>query len=790
MSRSVQREIDREKDLVETVNAINASVLSGATQSAYEARESLLSKYPGLDTNEMLHEAVLQISEKQREQVHIVNEPLPALVDDPAAPAATAVVLSHRMGQAVGGVADYVVYVLAGGSIFALDASSGDVLWRRFVGLETTTFPQPLSNAAALSDAIAADQRTQEVLRLDAKTGTLVWRLPIGEPFADPVIIEDRVYIAARSGKLYIVDTATGNAASHVLIPQSLETGPVVSDRRPYFYQLGDQDNLYVISRETLECKEVFYIGHRRGTIAVPPVMALGYLFVVENAGPDFCQLHIIATDQEGLNLKYAQKTERLQGQVLVPPVAGRRRVLVATDLRAVELYDVDPNNASTTPVTSAGRNNATAEAPIISYPLLTSGYMWIANNRFTKYQVQASTGKLPSEWVQDEQDVYVAPLQLIQDVIIHVRRRQGAAGFTVAATRVNDKDPSWQTEIAVPSRSISVKGEKIESVTARGRLFEVDPASMSQGIVTQAKASATRDDRLVLALTDAIDMGSGQWGFAPRSGYNQIVFYRPEGENAGLRLLTLTVPLGDASIEPTPFEGGLLVPQRDGRVALSDTTTGADKADPFHPEIEAGTDTRWNGAAVLDGGKEFVISNDRQRIYRVGISEKPQLHLQELSSLAVSERFFGPLAALEKVCYGTTRAGAGDTLVGFELPALKEAQKWPLKGRVRWGPQRVGDLVLLATDTELICVDGQPQPRWNVALEHAPLVGLPWVVDTQLLLATDDGMLLRIDAANGDTVAAVNVGEPLTWGPIPYQDRWLVAGKCGVLMMVANPSP
>ena len=100
---------------------------------------------------------------------------------------------------------------------------------------------------------------------------------------------------------------------------------------------------------------------------------------------------------------------------------------------------------------------------------------MWIANNRFTKYQVQASTGKLPSEWVQDEQDVYVGPLQLVRDMIVHVRRRQGTLGYTVAATRVNDKDPSWQTEIAVPIRNIAVKGETIESVTARGRLFEVD---------------------------------------------------------------------------------------------------------------------------------------------------------------------------------------------------------------------------------------------------------------------------------------------------------------------------
>ncbi len=712
----VQREINRETSLRETVAAINQSVAAGETKAAYEVREALLSQYPGLDTNELLHEAVLKISDKARERVQLVKEPLQAKTDDPAPATAQAIVLSHRMGQAVGGVTDYVVYVLAEGSIFALDASTGNVLWRRFVGMDTTMYPQSLSTAAPRSDAIAVDQRSQELMRLDAQSGKLLWRLPIGEPFATPVILEDRIYVSARSGKIYVVDSATGNVAAHILIPQPLDTPADVTDRRPYFYQLGDQDNLYVISRDTLECKEVFYVGHKRGTIAVPPVMALGYLFIAENVGPDFCNLHIIATDQNGLNLKYAQDTQRLQGQVLVPPVAGRRRVLVVTDSRAVELFAVDPNNPNARPVTTAGRINATSETPILSYPLLDSGYMWTANNRFTKYQVQVTTGKLPTEWVLDEQDVYVAPLQLMQDVIIHVRRRQSAPGFTVAATRINDKDPSWQTEIAVPPRSLTVKGNKIESVTARGRLFEVDPASVPTGIVTEATASATRDERLVLSLTDGIEMGEGQFAFTARSGYNQIVFYKPQGDNAGLRLLTLTVPLGEASIEPIPFGGGLLVPLRDGLITLADPVTGADRVDPFQPEIEAGSVTHWNRGTVLDGGQEFVISNDRQKVFRVGIDDKPRPHLQQRTGVTVSDRMFGPLAALSAVCYGVTRGGSGDALVNFDVARFEGIAKGPaeracvLGSAARWRPGLAGDRLR---------IDG-PRRRAAAALDRA----------------------------------------------------------------------
>ena len=126
---------------------------------------------------------MLKISEKERERVRIVNEPLASANDDPSLAHLPQVVLSHRMGQPLASVLNRVVYTLAGGSIFALDASTGDVLWRRFVGFETTHGPLPLSPLPG-ADALAVDQRRQEIMRLEARTGKLLWRLAISEPFA------------------------------------------------------------------------------------------------------------------------------------------------------------------------------------------------------------------------------------------------------------------------------------------------------------------------------------------------------------------------------------------------------------------------------------------------------------------------------------------------------------------------------------------------------------------------------------------------------------------------------
>ncbi|MFW6170229.1 MAG: PQQ-binding-like beta-propeller repeat protein, partial [Planctomycetota bacterium] len=785
--KRVQREIERERTLVETVERIRAAVASGDTEAAYAARQALLNQYPGLDVDERLREAVLAISEKEQEKVERVEEPLQAAdqAEDQAEGSSEhqSVILSHGRGEAVAGASGYVAFVLAGGTVFALDASTGDLLWHRFVGMETTTHPFPVSNSPG-ADAIVVDRRGEEVMRLEAQSGGVVWRLVIGEPFAEPVRLDNHLYVSCRSGRLLPIDTATGEVTEHVRIPQPLEVGPGASPRRSQLYQPADQDNVYVIDSETLECREVFYTGHKPGTIAVPPALAFGYLFILENSGPDFSDLHVLQYDEEGLNLKPARSRARLQGQVLVPPLVGRRRVLVATDRRQVKLYDLEQDG-----VTAWEGLHGTSEDPIISYPLLKGGYMWIANDRLTKYQVQATTGKLPVEWALSERDVYVEPLRLVGDTIIHIRQRKGVAGYSVGATRINEKTPSWETELAVPVRNMVADGETIQVVNSRGRLFEITEKERAAGIVAEAKASALRDERLMLSLSDAVKAADGVWALSPKSGYNQVLFHRATEKNAGLKPLTLRVSSGQAATQPTPFGDGLIVPLKNGQIVLVDATTGAEQVRPFHPRIEPETETDWRRAAVVDEEGGFVIANGERRIYHVGIGEKPQRHLKERGSSRVAEDVTGPLASIGNVVFVTTRSTAGDTLRGFALPELKQVESWPLSGRLRWGPVRVGERVLVATDSELMCMDARGKRQWAASWEYGPLVGKPLLLDQQLLLATDSGTVLALDAAEGDVLGSVDVGEPLEWGPVVFQQQLCVAARSGVLFVVARPS-
>jgi hypothetical protein len=394
---------------------------------------------------------------------------------------------------------------------------------------------------------------------------------------------------------------------------------------------------------------------------------------------------------------------------------------------------------------------------------------------------------------VQDEQDAYVAPLQLIRDVVIHVRQRQASPGLTVAALRVNEQEPAWQTELAVPALGMFVDGERVDIVTARGRLYRAGPGELERRVLPEAQASAVRDERLVLSLAATCDLGNGLHVLSPRDGYTQLVVHQPANVDQPLRLLTLAIPAGEATTEPVALGGGLLIPLSSGSVRLVDVVSGAEQARPFLPSIPTGTATTWNRPAAYlapTGQAEFAIANNHRALYCVGIKDAPARQLAELKNVVLDGDLVGPLAVAGGTGYGVLRTGTEDTLAGFTLATAAATQRSPLAGRLAWGPTPVGQEVWLATEQELLCWDGAGQLRWKLALEQGPLTGPALAGDSRVWVTAAEGHLLQIDPVQGAVTAVVTLGEPLASGPVAYGDRLLVAGMSGTVFVAGTTSP
>ncbi len=796
-----ERNINRTKRLAEAVKAIREAADAGNTVEAYRIRDSLLrgekneageyvtNPYPELEVHPDLKEVVSHITEKERGLVKIVEEPMESSSDDHPAPSDFQVALASRRGEGAGASEKQVVFFLARGALYGLQATTGKMLWRRFVGHETLAAPQPLSKQPG-ADVIAVDSRHDELLCLKDQTGDLKWRLPVGEPFSDFVIHGKKVLLATKSGKVLSVDTETGQAKG-VVIPQQLQVSPGTSKLR-HLYQVGSHSNLYVLDEESLECKEVHYLGHKPGTVETPPVMVLGHLFVAVNSGDDYCDLHILTVDENGLSIDSAKKPSiRLNGHIVVPPLLASARVVVVTDLGAIHVLEVNPANADEPVQNAVEPLVGSFTTPLTGYAVLDAGTLYLGNDQFTKYAIQTTTTELLSKWIKNKRDTFVAPPLIMRDTVFHLRRRQDSPSYTAAAIHADDGKMLWEVDLATPAALLTVDLDKnvIHSISAQAELFEATSEVFQAKILDQPTLAAVGAARTV-AFSEATPMENGRWAFSSPDDRKKIVVYDPNAVSASGRLQTRVVKAaGEANptAGPVYFEGGLLLPLDNGQVVLVDPATGEGKVLPFQPNLEGGVKVHWRRAAVIgNDAKEFVIADDRRKLYRVGINNQDQPHLADLAQAELEVEITSALAAAGDTVYGVVRGPGGDTVLSFAASDLSVGREWPQEGRIIWGPEQLGDVVLMESDQEgLLCFETGQKQRWTSAMKYGALAGRPLQQGNDFILTSADGVVWLISGADGTESTKKELGEPLGGGAVEFDTWLLLPGSDGCLHVI-----
>ncbi|MEE2990527.1 MAG: PQQ-binding-like beta-propeller repeat protein, partial [Planctomycetota bacterium] len=474
---SLTRHIDRAMELKSTITQMLKSAEEGNTRQAFSHRQQLLMEFPELENDQQLLQAVLEISQREQQLISPGKLTFTTTDSDHGLPEEETLIVATREGTSIAGIERDVVFVLAGGSVYGVEVGSGQVRWRRFVGFETKVHPQRTSLEPG-ADAILVDGKRNELLRLDSDDGKLVWRLEVNTSFTDPLIVNDQILIniqpasSNETSSLLRVDIQTGKVLSQVLYPMNLSTTPAYDPESRQFYQLGDHTNLYVISEETGACEDVLYVGHGNESARVGAVAAVGYVLVCENIEDDRCIIKIYVKDKKTGKLKLAQRPLSMKGKVVVPPLQYERRVLVATDLGEIRVLEVDPN--VTPPVQELAGIAASFTSPVVQYPLVEGGLLWIGGKQFARYKVQAVLGELTLDWIDNDGDLFVAPIQRSQDVVIHVRQQQGATAVTISGQPVDARRPSWQTRVGgTSSVSIDRQNNLVRAITSQAGVFQ-----------------------------------------------------------------------------------------------------------------------------------------------------------------------------------------------------------------------------------------------------------------------------------------------------------------------------
>ena len=416
--------------------------------------------------------------------------------------------------------------------------------------------PMPFS-AEPGSDVPAVDMARNDLLRLEGSSGRIRWRQSIGEPFdAYPVIAGENVLVATRSGKLITIAAATGEWLGYVQVPQSLRAAPVVDPHLVLVYQVADHTNVFITSLADHTCKNVAYLEHEPGTVLTTPVVVDDFLLVAINSGAHDATLNVflIQPPKAGKPESWLKPVQQVEasGHVQTPPYLDGRRLLVVTSNGSVRIFQIGATGEKT-PLHPLADAIADGGENLVRFHLLQGGQFWIADNRLTKYDVQAARGRLVPSSVEGQDSVYLQPPLAVGPSVVTVRRKIGLPGAVVCAMPMQPQDAErqeggldhfWETELAAPlaAEPLLARDGNLFAVTARGTVFKIEPAQLAKGVLSQPTAVPS-PILFPAPVRHVAPLPGGRLAISSGKGSKQVGIYDPF--NAPTKVSALNVPDG-----------------------------------------------------------------------------------------------------------------------------------------------------------------------------------------------------------------------------------------------------
>lgn len=781
----IQRRQQQQSDLEEAIAKIKSAVAAGETAEAFAAQEALTEAHPSLMANERLAEAVKSISAAEQQNIQFVEEPLePAGEAESPNVVAVLAVANRRVAGEAPSSGTYCVQVDS--AAYGLDAATGQVKWRRYVGPSVDSV-EPLSIEG---DVVLVEWREgqggqpqQTLARVASDTGDVVWRLTLDDQVARPVPSGDQLLLAGRSGKLHVVDAKSGTRRGYVQFAQPLRTPPTVDASSNAIYVVGERSSIYTLSAGDYTCLGVYYTNHARQSVVAPVASVLNNVVLVENDGATSSQLHLYTKDGNGAIGGMAAE-KRLSGRVTSRPLVDGRRLTVLTDLGQVSVFEVSAS-ADAEPITLLAERSGRGGQPATRPGVVADNHIWLGENALAKYSISPTGNRLTVVPLSNDynRSQFLGSLDARDGVLFHTRARRRRAGFTVTACSTEDGKAFWETDLAAPPADdplASTSPTALIEADANGQVYRFDPAAIRTRVQNESLNSNSGEDGTPVIYQYATLLAQGAAVFGSQ-GASEALLYSPSAQQPLTR-----VRLDSAlAARPVVFGEGWVAPLSVGQVFVLDAKTGQPLAAPFQPALEAGRSVEWKVPATTDD-QQLLLTDGVSKVY---LLEQQSGGSSELVAATQADLAVAPLRS-GFVPVGNVAIAVAETgeIAVHQLPTLDVGETLSAGGTPVWGPYAAGELVVLSTGSQLIAIGGDGQIAWQVPLEVAKLAGPPVVAGETLVVASEDGNVVQFALADGSETGRIHAGEPIVAGPVLFNGRLVVSARDASLIVLESP--
>jgi len=785
--RTIEGFIKKENDYGTALVTIKGLGEEGQTEQAFKEFQVLTRQYGDLGARAELRELMVKTSELESKLIKPADVAIAAVTEKAPSIIEKTFVMGSIAGSPDEGLQGEVIPTLVDGSVLGFDAGTGEIVWRQFVGLGASIAPQKMGEEHVL----VADVGNNDLLKLDLASGSLVWRVPIGEKFLTPALTPEKLVVTTATGKLLRLDPATGNLIGSAQLPQGANARCFISEQDPLIYQVGLKSNLYVIGTEDMQCKETYYLGHYSGSISVPPFMYNGHLIVLVNGG-DYCDMFVLRPKENGMQL--GPDPVQVIRRVANGPVTRHlqrygRWMLVVSDNGQMVILEFNQGDDKT-PISKFASESFESKDGQASYIETDGSSLWVCGTGAAFYKVKRNLGKFDLKVLKHGTDSFVAPCLKLDDKLFHVRKRIGSGMVSASLVDANTLEPIWRNDFGgeVAGPVVAIDGKQF-AVSSQGDLFDMSSAAGNQFVRQTAKASTVIEN---LKFTKTSNLADGAWVSVGGMGSREFATF--DAASGGLQLTSYASPADNPACEPIVVGGQLIVANLNGQVAAVDPATGGMKGEAFLPPVTPGKSVRWIRPVQVSEDQIAIatqVGDDSgaaaSTVYVLNIEKGRSIGKN--GSLESTGNYVGKLATAGGSVFAVNRIDDADALLKLD-DAATETGRVALAGHVVDGPWAVdaGILVLLDSD-QLVLFDEALVQKWVRNVSSDRFACPPQTISGQLALVLQNGKVTFVDAATGNDLNVTDLGQPIVHAPTFADGKVYFSGMDGTVHVMTDGS-
>ena len=748
----------------------------GQTDKAFAVYNKLIRAYGDLRANEQLRQEIRAVSQMESQLVKAVEPNDAQSTGFRSSPIQSSVILSSQTGTPIPSLTGEIVPVLADGSVYGMDLGDGAVRWRHFVGYQTDIQPFLTDN----DNVLIADQHVHDLLVVESGTGNLIWRIEIGEPFLEPQIDGDNIYLTSESGLLRRISLADGAVKASVKIPQNANVPMVRFGRQNVLIQPGSYSNLYVLSDDNLECQNVIYTGHRPGSVFAKPVVWNSFVLLCVNTS-GACDLYVLGPEPETEKIDLVQRIVPItRGIVAGAPSRFGRFMLINSEDGDLKILEADSAN-DTSPIRVLDSEKFENQEKTRTYVTTAGSQMWIASSGIMRYKVSRSLGAFDRQVVSDSDDTFVGPLRKVGDTIVHVRKRSESSLTSVSAVDSKTLKQIWRTDIGGPLAGPPILfDDQIAAISSQGDLFKFDQNVNNDLVATQQVKSSKIIQNLLFDQT--IPLGNQTAVCIGPPSRSDMIYI--DASNGTSKLVRLPAPADKSACRPVRIGSNLIFPTRQGQVVRINPTNGRIVGAPFLPTVRPGDDVQWKRPAVLENDR-FVIGANGS-LYLVDAAN--QEVLRNVAQLDIKEVLKSETINLDNRVFAVVEATNLQKLMSVDVgqESLSAGPSIELPSKLSSGPWRTGSQILMLMENgNLVSFDKELNQTWSVAVPVDALADAPLEEGSSIKLFYRNGKLLTLSADSGEIESTFELGQPIVHSPTIANGKTIFAGSDGSVHLV-----